>query len=268
MSTPLLIGVSARIHHPSKPRPDLGGVFTKTLHYLEQSVAHWVMSRDVLVLMIPPIEAKGRLVRADMSLHAYAEQLDGLVLQGGNDLAPQSYGETPQQAEWAGDAVRDKYEMELVKAFVDLGKPIIGICRGCQLLNVFMGGTLYQDIATQVPHAIAHRDLDKYEHQFHDVELLPLTQLAGLYAPLQRAVVNSIHHQGIKELGRELVVEARSVGDGLIEAIRWNGPSYLFGMQWHPEFMAQEKLHAEQLDGRPILQDFLSAVRQRKALGR
>lgn len=267
MSAPLLIGLSARIHHPSKPIPDLGGVFTKTLHYLEQSMAHWVMSRDVLALMIPPIEAEGRLLRADMSLKAYAEALDGLVLQGGNDLAPQSYGEQPLHPEWAGDAVRDKYERELVDAFLHQGKPIIGICRGFQLLNVHLGGTLYQDIATQLPRAIAHRDLDKYEHQFHDLRLEPGTRLAALYPQVSSPVVNSIHHQGVKDLGRDLVVEARSEPDGVIEAIRWTGPSWLFGMQWHPEFMAQKTLHDAQLDGLPILQDFLAAVRERKANG-
>jgi putative glutamine amidotransferase len=159
----LLIGISARIHYPLQPVHDLGGVYTKTLHFLEQSVAHWVMSRDVLALMIPPIEREGRIERTDMSLHAYAAQLDGLVLQGGNDLAPESYDETPLKPEWAGDAVRDRYEMQLVKAFIDFGKPIIGICRGHQLLNVFLGGTLYQDIPTQLPESIAHRDLDHYE---------------------------------------------------------------------------------------------------------
>jgi putative glutamine amidotransferase len=267
-SRTLLIGISARIHYPLQPVHDLGGVYTKTLHFLEQSVAHWVMSRDVLALMIPPIEREGRIERSDMSLHAYAEQLDGLVLQGGNDLAPESYDETPLKPEWAGDAVRDRYEMQLVRAFIDFGKPIIGICRGHQLLNVFLGGTLYQDIPTQLPESIAHRDLDHYERKFHGMQLEPGTRLAQLYPDKTRVAVNSIHHQAVKDLGRELTVEARSVPDGLVEALRWTGPSYVFGMQWHPEFMAQSNLHEEQLDGKPILNDFLHAVRERKARGR
>ncbi|MEO7852721.1 MAG: type 1 glutamine amidotransferase [Rubrivivax sp.] len=266
-TSPLLIGISARIHYPIKPVPDLGGVYTKTLHYLEQSVAHWVMSRGVLALMIPPIEREGLIERSDMSLHAYAEALDGLVLQGGNDLAPQSYGETPLKPEWAGDAVRDKYEMQLVKAFIDLGKPIIGICRGHQLLNVYMGGTLYQDIATQLPGSIAHRNLEHYERQFHGMRLQSGTPLAALYPDKGEVAVNSIHHQAVKTLGRDLVAEAHSVPDGLVEALRWNGPSYVFGMQWHPEFMAQQTLHPEQLDGKPILNQFLNAVREHKARG-
>jgi putative glutamine amidotransferase len=95
--------------------------------------------------------------RAARSTGHYAEALDGLVLQGGNDLAPESYGETPMHPDWTGDRVRDRYEMELVEAFIAAGKPVFGICRGLQLLNVMHGGTLYQDIPTQRPDAGAPR---------------------------------------------------------------------------------------------------------------
>src|SRR5207244_10192658 len=113
MTTPLLIGVSARIHHPHGLARDLGGVYTKTLHYLEQSVAHWVISANVLVFMIPAIESEGLIKRSDMRLYHYAEALDGLVLQGGADMAPESYGAKAERDEWAGDRVRDRYEIEL-----------------------------------------------------------------------------------------------------------------------------------------------------------
>jgi putative glutamine amidotransferase len=264
MSEPLLIGVSARICHPLGPMLELGGVFTKTLHYLEQSVAHWVMSKDVLVVMIPAIESEGMIARSDMSLSAYAEHLDGLVLQGGADVAPESYGQQPLAPEWEGDRVRDRYEIDLFTAFVAAGKPVIGICRGMQLINVALGGSLYQDIGTQVPEALTHRDTRKYELQLHAMTLVPGTVLAALYPTLTQATVNSIHHQAVNELGRDLVVEALAVPDRIIEAIRWRGPSYVFGMQWHPEFLAQRALDTGQLDGRPILQDFLRAVRTNK----
>jgi putative glutamine amidotransferase len=118
MSRPLIIGISARIHHPVGPQRDLGGVYTKTLHYLEQSVAHWVLAKGVLAVMIPAIESEGLIERSEMSLGAYAEHLDGLVLQGGADVAPETYGETPLAPEWAGDRVRDRYEIDLFNAFV------------------------------------------------------------------------------------------------------------------------------------------------------
>ena len=261
MARPLLIGISARIHHPIGPVRDLGGVYTKTLHYLEQSVAHWVLSKDVLAMMIPAIESEGLIQPSEMSLSAYAEHLDGLVLQGGNDVAPESYGETALHPDWGGDRIRDRYEIELFNAFVAAGKPILGICRGCQLINVALGGTLFQDIPTQVPDAIAHRDVSMYERQLHPVNLVQGTRLAELYPGTRQAMINSIHHQAVKGLGRDLVIEALGVPDGIVEAIRWRGPSYVFGMQWHPEFLAQKSLDETQLDGQPILRDFLDAAR-------
>jgi putative glutamine amidotransferase len=266
MTSPLLIGVSARIYHPRRPVLDLGGVWTRTLHYLEQSVAHWVMSPQVLAVMIPAVESESLVQRSDLSLRGYAEALDGLLLQGGNDLAPETYGETPIAPEWHGDRVRDRYELDLVERFMQAGKPVLGICRGCQLLNVAFGGTLYQDLPTQRPDAVGHLDPAHYDRQFHPLRIEPGTRLAELYGGLADAAVNSIHHQGVKDLGRDLVVEARAP-DGLVEAIRWRGPGYVFGMQWHPEFMALDALHERQLDGRPILDDFLAAARTARARG-
>jgi putative glutamine amidotransferase len=261
MAKPLIIGISARIHHPVGAVLNLGGVYAKTLHYLEQSVAHWVLAKDVLAVMIPAIESEGLIQRSDMSLASYAEYLDGLVLQGGADIAPQSYGETPLHPDWAGDAVRDRYEIDLFNAFVAAGKPVIGICRGCQLINVALGGTLFQDIPTQLPAAVAHRDTAMYERALHDVSFVAGSRLAQLYPGVAQSKINTIHHQAVKDLGRDLVIEALGVPDGVVEAIRWRGPSYVFGMQWHPEFLALATLDQEQLDGRPILHDFLATAR-------
>jgi putative glutamine amidotransferase len=264
MDKPLLIGVSARIYYPSAPVLDTGGVWSRTLHYLEQSVAHWVISRDVLPVMIPAVDRDSLVLRSDISLHAYAEMLDGLLLQGGNDISPESYGATPLRPEWQGDRVRDRYEMQLFGAFVAAGKPVLGICRGCQLINVALGGTLYQDLPTERPDALPHLDTAMYAHQLHDVRIEPGTRLAAMYPDVRTATINSIHHQAIKDLAPDLDVEARAVPDGIIEAVRWRGPSYVFGMQWHPEFLAQHDWDEAQLDGHHILADFLTAARQRR----
>ena len=264
-SEPLLIGVSARIHHPADHAVNLGGVYTKTLHYLEQSVSHWVMSKNVLVLMIPAIESEGLIQRSEMRLYHYAEALDGLVLQGGADVAPPSYGQEARDPAWSGDSVRDRYEIELFEAFVGKGKPVLGICRGCQLINVAFGGTLYQDIGTQVPDALDHRDITKYERNYHPLEFVPGTGLAKLYPNRKQALINTIHHQAVDKLGRGMMVEALAVPDGIVEAIRWRGPSYVLGVQWHPEFMFGPDIGNEHLDGAPILTEFLEAARARKA---
>src|SRR5574340_300519 len=265
MAKPLLIGISARSHHPSELTRTLGGVYTKTLHYLEQSVAQWVMSKNVLVLMTPAIEAESMVRRSDIRLYHYAEALDALVLQGGADMAPSTYGEEPRDPEWAGDKVRDRYEIELFESFVGKGKPVLGICRGCQLINVAFGGSLYQDIATQVPGALNHRDSSQYEKKFHLARFVPGTALAKLYPNRPEALVNSIHHQAVNQLGRGLIVEAQAVPDGIVEAVRWRGPSYVMGVQWHPEFMFGPGMDASYLDGSPILTEFLDAARARKA---
>lgn len=264
MASPLLIGISSRIYYPQAPFMESGGVFTRTLHYLEQSVAHWLLRPQVLALMIPAIEREGLLLPGEVNLADYARQLDGLVLQGGNDVSPLSYGEEALHEDWHGDRIRDRYEIELFRAFVSEGKPVIGICRGCQLINVALGGTLYQDIPTQLPEALGHRDLMRYDQQFHDIEILPGTRLAQVYGGARLGEVNSIHHQAVKDLGEGLVVEARGIPDGVVEAVRWQGPSYVFGMQWHPEFMAGAVPHPRRLGGEPLLHDFLGAVAERK----
>jgi len=264
MTTPLLIGVSARIYYPRRPVLDLGGVWTKTLHYLEQSVAHWVMSPQVLAVMIPAVDSDSVVRRGDLSLKGYAEALDGLLLQGGNDIAPETYGETPLAPEWHGDRVRDRYELDLLERFISAGKPVLGICRGCQLINVAFGGTLYQDIPTQRPDALTHVHPEHYDRNVHALELVPGSRLAALYPGRTLGHINSIHHQAVKDLGHGLQVEARAP-DGLVEAIRREGEGYVFGMQWHPEFMALDAVHEDQLDGTPILRDFLAACRAVKA---
>ena len=258
---PLLIGVSARIYTPGS-QGQLPGVFTKTLHYLEQSVAHWVLSGHAMAVMVPAVTRDSIVKRSDLALDDYAAALDGLVLQGGNDVSPECYGETALHPDWVGDPVRDRYEMELIQAFVAAGKPVFGVCRGFQLLNVMFGGSLWQDIGTQRPQALAHREPGRYEQHFHDIAIEPGTRLAQLYPAVTRARTNSIHHQGIKALAPGFVVEARCASDGIVEAIRREGGagSYIAAVQWHPEFHDPDD--ASHFDDGPLLRDFLDAARQ------
>ncbi len=256
---PLLIGVSARIHYPGSAGMPAGGVWSKTVHYLEQSMAHWLLAGGACAVMVPAVDAQSLVQRSELHLNDYAAALDGLVLQGGNDVAPESYGETPLHEDWHGDPVRDRYERDLIQAFVDAGKPVLGICRGLQLLNVHFGGTLMQDIEHQHPQAHVHRVLGRYEHHHHAVDFVPGTRLAGLFPGVARATTNSIHHQAIKDLAPGFVVEARCPEDGVIEAVRWQGGSFVAGVQWHPEF--HDPAHPHTLDDRPLLQDFLAAAR-------
>jgi putative glutamine amidotransferase len=251
----LKIGVSPRIFHP---QPQAKGLHSKTLQYLEQSVAHWVMSRDVLVFMVPTVDREGLIHRSNIRVADYARVLDGLVLQGGADVSPSTYGEEPLAREWAGDRLRDLYEIELLHGFVAAGKPVLGICRGAQLINVAFGGTLYQDIRSQLAESDVHVT-DAYEGHRHGIRLEAGSGLARLYRGVERSAVTSIHHQSIKDLGRGLHVEAWSEPDGVIEAIRGNGKGYVFAVQWHPEF--HRPGDPATLDSAPILEEFLEAAR-------
>ena len=256
MKERLKIGISACFLHPDPSR----AVFAKkTLQYIEQSMAHWVMSTGALPVMIP--SPAGDSAQGEPHFEDYAQWLDGLVLHGGADVWPGSYGETPLQERWSGDRLRDEYEQALVKAFVAAGKPVFGVCRGLQLINVAFGGTLYQDIGTQRPESLVHRDADRYDHNFHQHAIVPETRLQGLLAGAQSCKINSIHHQGIKQLAEGFVVEARCPDDGMIEAIRHTGPGYIAAVQWHPEFHRPE---LDTLDDTPLLNDFLDAARAAK----
>lgn len=261
----LLIGVSARIYYPQGPVLDLGGVWTKTLHYLEQSVALWLLHGGALPVLIPAFEGQSLVQPNDLNLQNYVNALDGLVLQGGNDVCPETYGESPLREEWAGDRVRDRYEIELIRAFMDAGKPVFGICRGVQILNVAFGGTLYQDLPTQCGLRTRHLAEGAYENNFHTVEIEPSGWLGQIYPTSHPMRVNSIHHQAIKNLAPHLRVEARSPDDGIIEAVSLPGRTFVAGVQWHPEFhpMGEPGI----FDDRPMLRSFLAACRQAAVAG-
>ena len=254
---PLRIGLSARIYHP---QADAKGIQSKSLQYLEQSVAHWVMSRDVMVFMIPSVSGDGIVHRSSIRLSDYPQYLDGLVLQGGADVCPQSYGEDALHPDWSGDRVRDAYEMELLHEFMECGKPVLGICRGIQLINVAFGGTLHQDIATQIGGAVPHVH-DDYDRHTHAIVWEKDSAFAKLYPGAEGGRVVSIHHQSIKALGRGLRVEATSADDDVIEAVRLEGKSFVLGLQWHPEFHPPGS--PDLLDCTPLLDEFLGAARGR-----
>jgi putative glutamine amidotransferase len=230
----LRIGVSACFFHADPQRNLFKG---KTLLYAEESMLAWLMSAGVMPVLVP--RAAGLLATGD-----FLEELDGLVLQGGSDMSPLHYGEDPVRPEWAGDTVRDVYEMDLVRSCLERRLPLLGVCRGAQVLNVALGGSLFQDIETIHPERRVHRNWEVYDQHEHELAIEPGSWLATRYGGAIPAGirVNSVHHQGLRNLGRGLVIEARSVPDGVIEAVRYAPagdatPPFAYGVQWHPEFM-------------------------------
>lgn len=254
MTRPLRIGLSARLLHT--PPAELG-FRNKTLQYLEQSIAHWVMAHGALAFMLPTLGFDAEVSRRKVSVNHCVEALDGLLLQGGADISPQIYGQQPLRPEWGGDPVRDRYEIELLDGFLSQGKPVLGVCRGSQLINVAFGGSLYQDVQLLHEGAHAHVDPVLYDQLAHEIVLEPGSRLAQIYDGVSGGRVNSIHHQAVDRLGADLTVEARSAGDGVVESIRARGSLFVAGVQWHPEF---HHLSEALLSGEPLMHAFLAAA--------
>ena len=256
----LRIGISARLLH----QPPAGsGLPRKRLQVLESNMAQWIMSHGVVALMIPFVDHSMVKTRRRLPILDLVEQLDGLVLQGGADISPRFYGAKPWTEHCDCDPIRDEYELELMRGFVEAGKPVLGICRGAQMLNVYCGGTLVQDIPSQWPGAIPHLDLNRYETLTHEVHFVPGSRLSDIYGYAPQRV-NSIHHQCVGELGKGLVIEARSPIDRVPEGIRHTGHAFVMGVQWHPEFQFHGSgAPSEVLDSGPLMMAFLKAALRR-----
>lgn len=259
MTRPLRIGVSASLV-PAGAQPTLA-LGLPCLVLLE-SLAHWVMSRGDLAFLIPT--APGPEWNAPCRVRELVDGLDALVLQGGADICPRAYGEEPARPEWCGDARRDGYELALLREFLRQRKPVLGICRGMQLLNVALGGSLYQDISAQFSQAVCHRD-DQVPAPgiYHTVQFIDGSWMQGLYSGQDGLPVVSVHHQAVKRLGEGLSVEAVCPDDALIEAIRLDSDEqFAVGVQWHPEI--QPPGDPMFLTPQPLLEAFRQAALQRR----
>ena len=189
---------------------------------------------------------------------AIAAQVDGLMLTGGGDVDPALYGAVPHATYSAAEPGRDAFEIALVRAVLDAGKPVFAICRGMQVLNVALGGDLVQDIPTEVNGA-AHHDVREPRYALaHEV----WTTQGSRFSTLMReklvdgesCQVNSRHHQAVKHLGTGLEVVA-TAPDGVIEAVERPG-AFCLGVQWHPENFWRTG------EFRPLFEGFVDACRQ------
>ncbi len=164
----------------------------------------------------------------------YLDRVQALVLSGGADIDPRHYGEERHPTVERVHPDRDAFELALVREALRRDLPTLAICRGHQLLNVATGGTLFQDIPSQVESAADHDpDTERWEC-CHDVEVLPGTRLHAILGR-DRVAVNSFHHQAVKDLGRGLVLSARGADDGVIEGMEMPDRRFMIGVQWHPE---------------------------------
>ncbi|HSH82499.1 MAG TPA: gamma-glutamyl-gamma-aminobutyrate hydrolase family protein [Herpetosiphonaceae bacterium] len=222
---PALIGISGRSVHDQNWCPPLLGA--------RKGYVDGVIQAGGIPVILPPTP--------DIhALRVLFERLDGLLLTGGVDIAPALYGEEPIPELGEVHAERDAAELPLARWAVAEGKPVLGICRGHQVLNVALGGTLYQDLPTQwgrgIDHELAVREecWDRFDHRVTLVEDSRLAELLGE----TEIEVNSLHHQAIKEIA----VGLRAVGhapDGVVEAVEGVGQGFVVGLQCHPEELWQ-----------------------------
>ncbi|MCO5202964.1 MAG: gamma-glutamyl-gamma-aminobutyrate hydrolase family protein [Chloroflexi bacterium] len=169
-------------------------------------------------------------------LEAALGRCSGLVLSGGGDVEPGRYGQPPHESIIGVSEARDELEFAAIETAERAGLPVLAICRGMQVLNVALGGTLLQDISSMVEGALAHSVQEPCHGPAHGVEVAAGSRLAGIVGG-GRVEVNSRHHQAVGRLGEGLVVTARTA-DGIIEAIEAPGARFVVGVQWHPEDMA------------------------------
>ena len=167
----------------------------------------------------------------------YANICDGFLFSGGCDIEPKKFGEETKSTCGNIQKFRDALEFAVFKKAFEQKKPIMAICRGIQVINVALGGTLYQDIPTEIPSEISHRQKEPKNMPSHEVQILSDTPLMELILKA-KMTANSFHHQAIKALGEGLEVMALA-DDGIIEAVYYNGENYIMGYQWHPERLCE-----------------------------
>ncbi|MBI4855920.1 MAG: gamma-glutamyl-gamma-aminobutyrate hydrolase family protein [Acetobacterium woodii] len=198
------------------------------------------------------------VLNQDKDIEAIADRLDGYVFSGGQDVDPLQYGEAMLECCNEIYPPRDDLEIKLLEAVMKRDKPVFGVCRGLQLINVALGGTLYQDINKQMKRdqQIQHFQQNNYEYPVHEVTIEKNSKLYEIVGS-DKIRVNSMHHQGINHLSSRLIATASS-SDRLVEAIEIPELSFGLAVQWHPEFLWRDDEKTLNL-----LQAFVEAARKK-----
>ncbi|MBM7646649.1 putative glutamine amidotransferase [Scopulibacillus daqui] len=208
-------------HSSNLPGPPLQGV------YLSDDYAHAIEEAGGLPLVIP-------FLKKIDNIQEFANRIDGLLLSGGVDVDPAIFGEEPRLGLGTVIPERDWLDIELLKAVHAQGKPVLGICRGMQVMNIALGGTIYQDLAHEWNGTVQHSQRAPRGHLSHTVHIKPNSQLYGLLGDTDKMRVNSFHHQSVKNIAPNMEAVAWD-DEGLAEAIEYTGDSFCLAVQWHPE---------------------------------
>jgi putative glutamine amidotransferase len=221
--------------------PDVGGERSRTaprpgnnaepLIVLQERYSRAVQEAGAIPLVLPIMPALASMQRALESLH-------GLIVSGGNfDINPRLYGEEPIKAMRSILEERTQFELGLIALALERDMPILGVCGGAQAINVALGGSLYQDIQSQVAGAAEHERSSIKDSGGHAVTIIKGTKLRKIVG-CESLEVNTTHHQAVKKLGKGLIVNA-AAEDRVVEGIESRKHTFVLGVQWHPEFLVQ-----------------------------
>jgi putative glutamine amidotransferase len=204
---------------------------------LSDSYVRAILRAGGMPVLLPKLLGSSAAPAAPQTL---LEKLDGVLFSGGADVDPALFNGVPHPKVYGVDADRDRLEMELARAAAQTGRPFLAICRGIQIVNVAMGGTLYTDIPDQLPGALVHSHdwANERDREAHVVDIDPASKLADILGTA-RTGTNSFHHQGILKTAPGLKTIA-STADGLTEAVELPGHPFGIGVQWHPEEMPED----------------------------
>lgn len=201
------------------------------VHFVKDALVRAVEAAGGLPLLVPCSTEEARL-------EEFLSALDGLIISGsGADIDPAHYGEEPHPALGRRNPVRLGFELALARKALAGSLPLLGLCGGHQTMNVAAGGTLYQDIESQLPGALQHKAKGPPSHPAHSVRVEE-GSLLGKIVGAPTLQVNSTHHQAIKDVARSLKASAVAP-DGIVEAVEVPGGRFVLGLQWHPEYMAE-----------------------------
>jgi putative glutamine amidotransferase len=242
-----VIGITADF---SPAKRDGNGAAYEATHFLPHRYCRAVENAGGVALILPALNSSAGLKRL-------FDSMDGLLISGGDfDIHPSYYGEKPLPGLGTVKQHRTEFELDLAAAALKRDLPVLGLCGGEQAINVVLGGTLYQDIPTQLPNAGNHQQSDKKQTGGHRIEIHQCTRLREILRR-QSVEVNTTHHQAVKKAGKGLIVNA-TADDGLIEGIESEQHLFVIGLQWHPEVLALRYEHQ-----RRIFSSFIAACAAR-----
>lgn len=223
-----------------------GGLFLKPIIGLTSQYEHLV-NRKMIRLNNTYVEAVAKgggvpliipVIKGIDDIDPYLDIVDGIIFTGGEDVSSLFFHEEPIKEVDYICITRDRMEIELFKRAYERGIPILGICRGLQLINIVLGGTLYQDINAQRPNSLGHLCGYNVQQGYHTIDIVADSILYDIFKE-ESLIVNSQHHQSIKDLAADLKITSRAK-DGIVESIESTNDKWVLGVQFHPEAMIDE----------------------------